>query len=256
MNFGGNTVTRGGAGRSSITGRRKFLTGALGLLSFTARSRANTVKAADHTAFWLWAGVALQASLRDAKDIYVLAGEVSDRGHPLRVISQRSATPRIRSAKVWIVYRAETIVWSQAVLEHVLDRIELWRAAGNDMAGLQIDFDAATKQLENYATFLAQLRQQLDPRYKLSVTGLLDWSAQGDPQALSDLAGTVDELVLQIYQGRKVIPGYERYFPRIDMLNVPFKIGLLQGGPWQAPPGLEDHAFFRGYVVFLVNGVE
>jgi hypothetical protein len=28
---------------------------------------------------------------------------------------------------------------------------------------------------------------------------------------------------------------------------------LLEGGDWQAPPGLESHPFLQGYVVFLQN---
>jgi hypothetical protein len=42
----------------------------------------------------------------------------------------------------------------------------------------------------------------------LGVTGLLDWGANGDRAGLDALAGTVDKVVLQIYQGRHVIPGY------------------------------------------------
>jgi hypothetical protein len=84
---------------------------------------------------------------------------------------------------------------------------------------------------------------------------LLDWSSNGDPRGLDALASTVDEVVLQIYQGRRVIPGYAAYMTRLDRLQVPFRIGLLQGGEWQAPPGLEANPNFRGYVVFLRNDV-
>ncbi|HLL29409.1 MAG TPA: hypothetical protein VK403_00270 [Allosphingosinicella sp.] len=35
--------------------------------------------------------------------------------------------------------------------------------------------------------------------------------------------------------------------------RLPFKIGLVQGGRWRPPPGLEAEPNFRGYVVFLVN---
>jgi len=80
-----------------------------------------------------------------------------------------------------------------------------------------------------------------------------DWSAHGDPAGLDRLAGTVDEVVLQIYQGRHVIPGYAGYLSRLGAMKVPFRIGLLQGGEWRAPPGLETNPKFRGYVVFLRN---
>ena len=37
-------------------------------------------------------------------------------------------------------------------------------------------------------------------------------------------------------------------------MKVPFRIGLLQGGEWQAPASLTRNPLFRGYVVFLHNG--
>jgi hypothetical protein len=36
-------------------------------------------------------------------------------------------------------------------------------------------------------------------------------------------------------------------------MGLPFKIGLVQGGEWQAPGYLQDSPWFRGYVVFLLN---
>ena len=59
--------------------------------------------------------------------------------------------------------------------------------------------------------------------------------------------------MLQIYRGRHTIPGYERYLDRLDRLRIPFRIGLIQGGEWQSPDGLEAKPMFRGYVVFLQN---
>ena len=59
--------------------------------------------------------------------------------------------------------------------------------------------------------------------------------------------------MVQIYQGRHVIPGYEGYLAKLSGLNVNFKIGLLQAGDWVAPPGLVSNPFFKGYVVFLLN---
>ena len=81
----------------------------------------------------------------------------------------------------------------------------------------------------------------------------MDWSANGDPAALAKLGGTVDEVVIQTYQGRSTIPGYEAYFTKMRGFGLPFKVGLVQGGAWREPEGLAAEANFRGYVVFLVN---
>jgi len=121
------------------------------------------------------------------------------------------------------------------------------------VVGLQIDFDAHTRRLGEYAAFLAALRSRLPADYRLSITGLLDWSSQGDSAALDALGGVVDEVVLQTYQGRHTIPSYQAYMASLDRLTVPFRIGLAEGGDWAAPPGLAANPWFRGYVVFLNN---
>ena len=162
------------------------------------------------------------------------------------------ATPQGAKPALWLVVRANRLDWSPELHAQVLRQLERW-AAANRVEGLQIDFDAATKGLDGYAAFLADLRRRLPRRYKLSVTGLMDWSANGDPAALARLAGTIDEVVVQTYQGRTTIPGYEAYLAKLQRLPLPYRVALVEGGEWRAPPGLERDPEFRGYVVFLVS---
>lgn len=222
------------------------------MIAMNSTAHSENVRAEDYQNFWLWAGIKPQPALSNAREIYLLAGEVSNRGKP-HVISQRSAVPHITRANLWIVYRAQTLDWNDAIFNDILKHVQSWKANGNKLVGLQIDFDAGTKHLEQYAAFLAQLREKLPKEFRLGVTGLLDWSANGNPAGLDALSGVVDEVVLQIYQGRHVIPGYAGYLARLDKLKVPFRIGLLQGGAWQAPTALANNPNFRGYVVFLLN---
>ena len=223
------------------------------MLAFLAnQANAEIVRAENYSAFWLWAGVQPQPALKQAKEIYILAGEVTGQTR-LHIISQRSAVPHLNGLNAWMVYRAQTIGWNEAIIDEILDHIKTWDVASNSIEGLQIDFDAGTKHLDQYASFLAKVRTRLPQQYHLSVTGLLDWSAAGDPKGLQALAGVVDEVVLQIYQGRHVIPGYRAYLAKLHGLNVPFKIGLLQGGDWIAPDQLKQNPMFKGYVVFLLN---
>jgi hypothetical protein len=210
------------------------------------------VDAGRYDAFWLWAGVRPQPVLRSARRVYLLAGEVGS-GPPVRLFAQRAAVPRIVGPEVWMVVRVGTLHWTPLVYRQVMAQLYRWRTNGNRVVGVQIDFDARTRHLDEYATFLADFRERLPKDCRLGITGLLDWSANGDPAGLGALAGTVDEVVLQIYQGRHVIPGYAGYLANLGRLNVPFRIGLLQNGEWQAPAGLKDNPMFRGYVVFLIN---
>lgn len=222
------------------------------LATTSLADESKLVRAENYKNFWLWAGVLPQPALKQADEIYVLAGEVS-RHNPPRIFSQRSATPKIIGPKVWIVYRVQSIAWNDETLNEVLRQVGVWKANGNNLVGLQIDFDAGSKNLERYAAFLAKIRAALPREYALSVTGLLDWTVNGNAADFDALASVVDEIVLQIYQGRKVIPGYEYYLQELASMKMPFRIGLLQGGPWQAPPELAANAYFKGYVVFLLN---
>ncbi|HEX8443065.1 MAG TPA: DUF3142 domain-containing protein [Allosphingosinicella sp.] len=226
---------------------------ALALALFAAPAAAAPVDARDHDHFWLWAGVEPQPVLRQAHSLYILAGEVTARGGPVRLIGQRAAAPRIRGPEIWLAVRVETLRWPRPVYDQLLATLARWRAAGGRIVGVQIDFDARTRHLADYAAFLAYLRARLPADCRLGITGLLDWSANGDPAGLAALAGVVDEAALQIYQGRRVIPGYERYLATLDRLPLPFRIGILQGGDWTPPPGLTSNRNYRGTIVFLVN---
>lgn len=231
---------------------------ALGLLVACAgRASAAPVDAADYDAFWLWGGVSAQPVLRQAHTLYVLQGQVSaPRGapdQPARLHAQGIAIPRLKQGEVWVVYRAHSLRWSADSYTTLLAQLRRWREAGNPVVGVQIDFDARTRYLAEYADFLRDFRHRLPANYRLSITGLLDWSSNAEPAAIDQLKGVVDEVVVQTYQGRKTIPGYERYLPRVARLQLPFRIGLAQYGEWQAPAYLERSPWFRGYVVFLQN---
>jgi hypothetical protein len=213
---------------------------------------ADAIDLADYDSFWLWAGVVPQPVLAHARSLYLLQAEVTA-GDPVQLVAQRPAIPRVPGVALWMVIRVQTLAWTPPIYRAVLASLERWRAVGNNVVGIQIDFDAATHHLDRYATFLAELRRRLPPDCRLGVTGLLDWSSHGDPAGLAALADTVDEVVLQIYQGRHVIPGYAAYLVRLDRMKLPFRIGLLEGGDWQPPATLAANPWFRGYVVFLLN---
>ena len=215
------------------------------------RAKNYIVDAESYDSFWLWAGVKPQPVLDTAKRIYILAGEIRAAEKPVLSIL-RPATPKFNHADLWLVLRVETLQWTPEHYEQFLSLAKSWEG-GNKFAGVQIDFDARTRSLGDYAEFLKDLRRRLPEHYALSVTGLLDWSANGDPAALAAMAGTIDEAVFQVYQGRTTISVYTKWLDRLDKLPMPFRIGLVQGGEWKAPKSLANNPNFRGYVVFLLN---
>jgi hypothetical protein len=234
----------------------RFITCLACMFLANAQAAAQTVKAQDYDSFWLWAGVTPQPVLSRAKTIYILQGQVDipDRGdRAVRMIAQGGAIGKIRNDELWLVYRAHTLRWSPAIYEQIFARLKLWKSAGNKVKGVQIDFDSATRHLDEYASFLKDFRTRLPPEQQLGITGLLDWSSERGTASLNAMSGVVDEVILQTYQGRSTIPGYQTYLARTDTLKIPFKIGLVQDGKWQAPDHLASNAYFKGYVVFLKN---
>jgi hypothetical protein len=225
---------------------------ALLALAACGRTKPEVVDPARYDAFWLWAGVRPQPALARARTLYLLDGEILA-ARPDRYVDLRPGVPRLADRQLWLVVRTDTLAWPESTLPALVARLDRWAAAGNRVEGLQIDFDAATRGLDAYAAFLRATRRGLPARYRLSITGLMDWSANGDPTALAALRGTIDEAVIQTYQGRTTIPGYEAYFRRMRNFPLPFRVGLIQGGTWREPPGLATEPNFRGYVVFLVN---
>ncbi len=219
----------------------------LALLLASCAPQSSRVDPANYDAFFVWGG---SRPPQHARMLYLLAGEVRRAGPP-RLIPLR-AVPRLPTTAVWLIVRTERLDWDEATWRDVLRKLEEWRGAGNRLAGLQIDFDAATARLGDYAAFLRGARTRLPAGCRLSVTGLMDWAANADPAALASLRGTIDEVVVQTYQGRATIPGYPRYFARLTRLPIAHRIALVEGGEWRAPSELAHDPRFTGYVVFLV----
>jgi hypothetical protein len=228
----------------------------LGVLLGGRGLAATTVDASKYDAFWLWSGVAPQPVLKQARCVYVLQGQIeAKRGDEpqVRFIAQGVAVPHNQPVEVWLAYRVHTLHWTPREYTILLAQLYRWRQAGNKVAGIQIDFDARTLHLQEYVEFLKGLRRQLPSEYRLGITGLLDWSSRADPDEVNQLRGIVDEVVVQTYQARHTIENYSAYLPRVSRLTLPFKIGLIQGGNWDAPTYITASPWFRGYVVFLQN---
>ena len=225
------------------------------LLQITAANAA--VNADDYEAFWLWGGVSSQPVLNKARTLYVLQGQISsarsEQHRRVNFVAQGMPVAKLPQAEVWVVYRAHTLRWPEPVYRQLLGQVDRWRRAGNNVIGIQIDFDARTRYLNEYVDFLRDLRQRLPQNYRLSITGLLDWSSNADVEVIGQLKGVIDEVVVQTYQGRQSIADYAAYLPRMNRLGLPFRIGLIQGGEWKAAEYLQDSPWFRGYVVFLQN---
>lgn len=212
------------------------------------------VKAEDYDAFWLWSGIHSQPVLNNATTIYLLRGQiVSNYNNKTHFISQGNPIYSLENQQLWLVYRAHTLNWSEEIFTTLSKQLKQWQSNNIKVIGIQIDFDVATNQLAEYIAFLTTIRHWLPKEYQLSITGLLDWGSNGDPVLINQLTNIVDEVVFQTYQGKHTISNYQQYLKNLQVITIPFKIGIIQNGEWQTPQYLEKNPNFKGYVVFLQN---
>ncbi len=259
-----------GQSRLNITGKFLWLVGgvlcALSLLLLaildayqqpnrTVKDNPAQVDAAHYHSFWLWGDIPSQPFLSQAQQLYILQGEVSYSHQQQRNIlkPQGIGLTQLPSSKIWLVYRTTHLKWSEQTLQQIIKRLNSWQNKGNQVIGLQIDFDSATNQLDQYAQFLTEIRKKLPRQYQLSVTGLMDWTNNQDPHTMNLLINSLDEIVIQTYQGKHTIENYPRYLNGLNRLKIPFKIGLVQHGRWQANNSIEKAPYFKGYVIFLLK---
>ena len=215
----------------------------------------NIIDANHYDAFWIWGDISSAPYLAKAKEIYVLQGEVKIERNTKKstLIPQGVAVLKVPHQKVWLVFRNHHLNWQDHELDKILKRVHQWENKDNKIIGIQIDFDAKTKNLKEYALFLQNIRLQLPKQYQLSVTGLLDWTNIQDTETLRLLRNNIDELAIQTYQGSKTIPNYQNYLKKVTKLNLPYKIGLVQHGDWNRPLSFKNDPNFKGYVVFLLR---
>ncbi|WP_407656518.1 DUF3142 domain-containing protein [Limnobaculum zhutongyuii] len=223
------------------------------LLSPVVCAAQTGVDASQYQKFWLWAGVRPQPVLHQMSELYLYQGEIVRQQGKARLWSKGIPVSRLKAPKLWLSIRVTTLDIPEPMLDAMLTLREKWVAAGNQQVGIQIDFDAASYQLDKYAEFLSRVRNKLPKDCPLSVTGLLDWAKTGNVNQLNQLP--VDELVVQTYQGRKTVTNYDAYLPALLGLTIPFRVGLVQHGEWdkQWQQRLSQSPYYGGEVVFLLN---
>jgi hypothetical protein len=227
------------------------------LLCFASVDRVvadDVVRAADYDAYWLWAGVKAPADVDKARVIYLLQGEIGPAADgSTRLKAQGGATPGPHAPILWLVYRARSLDWGPEVIAAISRRLAAWRGQPGRVVGIQVDFDASTRDLRNYAGFLRRLKDALPADCALGVTGLMDWASQAEPEDLDHLSGAVDEIVFQTYRGHETVGHVDAYVRRLGRVRIPFRLGLAEGAAWSPPAGLADNLNFKGYVIFLRN---
>ena len=152
----------------------------------------------------------LAATLQEARGDFagwrVLALHSDRRGvlQPIAVDLAVLAAARRHITAVLRLDGADLAVDAAGAAAQLVDLVQRWRAAGVDLAGVEIDHDCATARLDGYADLLRSLRTRLPPGLRLSITALPAWL---DAPALDAVLAASDEAVLQVHAVRSPAEG-------------------------------------------------
>ena len=170
------------------------------------------------------------------------------------LFSRKGLYPYPISAKeVYLTYRLQGgLPNPDSMIQALENWAKDWERHGAKISGFQLDFDSPTSGLLRYGDYLKQVRDKLSPKYKLSITGLGDWVLSGDQEALQSIATTVDEIIFQLYQGRKPFTNIDTYIEKFGQLQVEFKVGFLGSSDYQKSVAkLRKNKYFKGAVLFI-----
>lgn len=146
---------------------------------------------------------AIDASRQVFTGYRVLAAETDRDGtlQPLFAADLAGALARER-VPVTLVFRLDGSTpppHAAALSARITELAARWRGAGIAPAGIEIDHDCATARLGAYARLLHDVRRDLPPGLRLSITALPAWI---DAAELPAVRAAADESVLQVHAVR------------------------------------------------------
>lgn len=228
------------------------------ILGFTAIYGAICPNRDLPISYWIWAGITESDAPESNAELYVYQGLIVSQNHKTNYKRLGLYPYPIKSKKLHLVYRISGDLSNAADIVTIFENTVLsWQRHKIKIDGLQLDFDSPTSGLEAYSKFLKQIRETLPSKYALSITGLGDWVVGGDKSAIMSIASTVDNIVFQLYQGRKELPEMNKYLQIFRKYQFPFKIGLLSTSNTSTNHhivNLKNNCYFRGVIFFIQKG--
>jgi hypothetical protein len=222
------------------------------LMALTAQVSFAKQSVRERDSYWVWAGIAVPEESQK-KNLFVYQGAFLKNGQGIEFARKGLYPYRLSANEVHLVFRLEALDDSERFKNTILMIISHWEQRQTPIRGIQLDFDSPTGKLERYSLFLKQVRTWLPSRYALTITGLGDWLLLDRPELLHALSACTDEIVFQLYSGRRYVPGLESYVAKLQQLDIPFKIGLLLDRNNNKPieKALRRNPHYRGSIYFI-----
>ncbi|WP_120498614.1 DUF3142 domain-containing protein [Kiloniella sp. EL199] len=168
----------------------------------------------DH---WVWAGQSLndrdqnQQKFIDSCEMLELAcqkGEirvlVRSWGHENGQKSTPHHSPKSfpDTEKIILTYRMEKQVSNREIVAFINRDINIWKRAGRNIVGVEIDYDSPSSKLDDYRDWLQAVTKQMPEDVSISITGLPTWY-EDNRQAAKKLAVVVAEVSLMFYRQKQ-----------------------------------------------------
>lgn len=202
--------------------------------------------------YWIWAGITAPDSLQK-ESLYIYQGTLTKKSEEITFKRQGLYPFPSKSKELYLVFRVEVLDFSPRFINTIISYIDEWEHKGNTVRGVQLDFDSPTAKLLQYSDFLENFRSRLPKNYRLSITGLGDWLFAADSKALPQVGSMVDEVVFQLYQGRKPFHDKTNYLIKLNQLKFHYKVGLLRDDHCEiaVSSALAENPFYLGNIYFL-----
>jgi hypothetical protein len=201
--------------------------------------------------YWIWAGISPN-SVPATGDLYIYQGLITEK-QSRAVFLRKGLYPHpIETKGLYLSFRIsgelpDPVEFKKLVMAVTAD----WEKHEVLVKGIQLDFDSPTSKLSKYKNFLLNFRQVLPQKYKVSVTGLGDWLVDRDQNTLKEITKVTDEIIFQLYQGRRPLPNIDFYINKLIAIKYPFKAGFLgQHQNQKHIATLNMTPYFMGAVIF------
>lgn len=207
--------------------------------------------------YWIWAGITTNDAPSNS-ELYIYQGVIKKSSNNDYNYQHIGLYPHpIKSKKLYLAYRLEGgLPDAKQIVSIFQDRALWWQSHDIPPNGLQLDFDAPTSKLIVYSNFLREVRQLLPKEYDLSITGLGDWIALGNKEAMKSITNVTNEIVFQLYQGKKPLKNIENYVHMLKNYHRPFRIGLLLHHPGDKHIAiLKQNRNFKGVIYFIQKNI-
>jgi hypothetical protein len=190
--------------------------------------------------FWFWQGSEVTVESEDLPIdvVFFHAGRISqDELAPQQWYVGADLPSRLpRAREYWMVLRYERQrVPALAAIPRFTESLSSIQSEARrrqiPLTGLQLDIDAPTGSLHEYAALLHELRKTLPNGMQLSITALLDWFRDGT--ALSEVLKEVDEFVPQFYDVSDIQPHLGGvYLPVTEPINIRPVAAVIDSQIW------------------------